>query len=220
MGGDQTDERYVCVDTETNDLFDFKRAADAEGQPRLAEAGLIFLDHNLAVTREYQAYVQPDGWFMTPGATKVNHITHEMLVEKGVPVTEVLDVYTEAIRAGYVVVGHHVQNECKIFRAELRRAKRDDLFQITRNICTMRGLVGVCKLEQKNGRGYKWPKLHEACGHYGIIQRKEHTALADAQAVVELLRAMKRDGVLPKPDIHYAKNRPMPEGGGTYEIHH
>lgn len=75
--------KYAILDTEGNGLFRYKDEAgrsvpaDADGQPRLAEIVLIFADADLKIEREYQAYIKPVGWEMTPGATAVNGLTTE-----------------------------------------------------------------------------------------------------------------------------------------------
>jgi DNA polymerase III subunit epsilon len=210
--------KSVAVDTETSGLFDFKRPADAPGQPRLAEVAMIFLDEMLREERRYQAFIKPDGWVMEPGATEANKLTTEFLLEHGVPVVQALDAYRDAIEEGRVVVAHHAQNDCKIMRAELRRAGRPDLFDVTRNVCTMRALTGVCRIQQKNGRGLKWPSLEEACAHFGIPTEglELHGASVDASLVAELLRRMHAIDVIPDPKVHPAKTPPA--GGPSYEV--
>lgn len=201
--------KYAVIDTEGSGLFDYKRPADAEGQPRLAELVVIFLDEKLEIEREYQAYIKPEGWEMTARATEVNGLTTEFLLEKGVPVAEPLAVYTEAVKAGYVIVAHNAQHDCKQIRAELRRAGMDDLFERTPNICTMRGLTDVCRIPPAGGRGgYKFPKLSEACVHFGLAELGDHSARNDAIACLHLFRKMHEIGVVPEARVHFAKNPP------------
>src|ERR1035437_5011054 len=97
-------DRYVVLDTETSALFDFSKPADAEGQPRLAHMALIYLDSEMNVERETDLLIQPDGWTLDPGAAAVNGLTLERLLADGVPVLQVLSEYTEAVKAGRVVV--------------------------------------------------------------------------------------------------------------------
>lgn len=203
---------YVVIDTEGSGLFDYKRPADADGQPRLAELVMIYVDEDLNVEEEFQAYIRPEGWQMTPGSTAVNGITTEMLMERGVPITDALRSYTAAIEGGRIVVAHNAQHDLKQIRAELRRAGMDDLFEKTPNICTMRGLTDVCCIPPNGGRGgYKFPKLSEACVHFDFPLLGDHSALGDARACLQLLRKMIELGVCPEAKVHYAKNPPMKE---------
>ena len=201
--------RYIVVDTEGTGLFDYKQPADAPGQPRLAEIVMIFIDADLQVEREYHAYIKPDGWEMTPGATAVNGLTTEFLLANGVPIAEALAVYNEAIAEGRVMVAHNQQHDGKQVRAELRRAEMPDQFESAPGICTMRLLTAVCKIPPNGGRGsYKWPKLSEACVFFGLTEMGDHSAINDAKACLALLRKIRDLGLMPEGRVHYAKNRP------------
>jgi DNA polymerase III epsilon subunit-like protein len=210
---------YAIIDTEGSGLFRYKDEkgvpvpADAEGQPRLAELVMIFCNDKLEVTAEYQAYIKPDGWEMSPGATAVNKLTTELLMQKGIPIAEALSVYTSAILdESRIIVAHNAQHDCKQIRAELRRAGLDDLFEKTRNICTMRALTDVCRIPPNGGRGgFRFPKLSEACVHFGFNELGDHTALADARACLQLFRKMHELGVVPEAKVHLAKNPPAKE---------
>lgn len=209
--------KFCVIDTENTGLFDYKREADAEGQPRLAELAMLFLDDKLEIERVFQAYVKPDGWTMPAAATEVHGITTEVLEEKGVPVGEVLDAYTAAIDAGYVIVAHNAQHDCKQMRAELRRAGRPDRFQQTMNVCTMRALTDVCKIPPNGNRGgYKFPKLSEAMVFFDLKPSGDHSALADAMDAYALLRKIIELDVLPEPKVHLAKpkDETVTSGGG------
>lgn len=201
---------YAVIDTEGSGLFDFKRPADGDGQPRLAELVMIFCDEQLNVTNEYQAYIRPDGWEMTPEATAVNNLTTEHLLDKGVPIAEALAVYQSAVvDDDRVIVAHNAQHDCKQIRAELRRAGLPDLFEQTRNICTMRGCMG--KVKKQSGKG-GFPSLSDACAHFEIAQPDgAHRALADARACLEVLRNLIALGICPEAAVHYAKNHPLKE---------
>lgn len=205
--------KYCVLDTEGSGLFRYKDElgnpvpADAEGQPRLAELVMIFANEDLEIESEYQAYVRPDGWEMSEGATKVNGLTTEFLRENGVAIADVLGAYTAAINDGRIIVAHNAQHDCKQMRAELRRAGMPDLFEQTPNFCTMRALTDVCCILNARGNGWKWPKLSEACVHFGLDALGDHTAMADARAVLMLMREMKKRGILPDAKVHYARQR-------------
>lgn len=205
----ETHPGYIIVDTEGTGLFNYKEPADADGQPRLAELVMIYVDADLNVEKEYHKFIRPDGWSMSEGATKINGLTDEFLNEHGVQVTEALNEYSSAIDNGRIMVAHNAQHDAKQIRAELRRAGMDDRFEHAPNICTMRGLTDVCKIPPNGGRGgYKWPKLSEACVFFHMEEFGDHTAMNDARACLALLRKMKELGILPEGQVHYNKNRP------------
>ena len=201
--------KTAVIDTETSGLFDFKQPADAPGQPRLANLAIIMLDENLEVTAEHDFLIQPDGWDLTPEAAAVNGLTVERLKAEGIPVRDVLGKYSTLIEAGYVIATYNAQFDTKIMRGELRRAGMPDLFEQTPNVCLMRASTDVCKIPSKNNRGFKFPKLGEACAFFKIEQSASHTALGDARSAVAILKALHALKALPEPEVHYAKNVPV-----------
>jgi len=204
--------KYIVCDTEGSGLFDYKRPADAEGQPRLAELVLIFVDEDMNIEREYQAYIKPDGWIMPDDTAKIHGLTQDILMEKGIPVVEAIAVYNEAVAEGRVMVAHNSQHDAKQIRAELRRAGMPDQFESAPNICTMRALTDVCKIPPNGGRGgYKWPKLSEAAVFFHFDEFGDHSAMNDARVCLKLLRKLKELDALPEAKVHLAKNPPKKE---------
>ena len=203
--------KYLVIDTETTGLFDFSKPADAEGQPRLANLAMIALDDGLQEGARWNLYVKPDGWKMTEEAQKIHGLTDEFLAANGVAVKDVLDTYARLIDVGYVVAAFGAQYDTKVLRGELRRAGMPDRFETTPNICVMKALTGVCKIPRANGRGYKFPKLAEACHHFHLMQPEAHTALGDALCTVKLLGWLKKLNLIPEPEVHYAKVQPTGE---------
>ena len=201
---------YLVVDVETNALPDYKRPADAEGQPRLASIAMLFVTAELVEESIYSTLVRPLGWSMQPDATAVNGLTDEMLHELGIPVDEVLRAYGAAIEAGRAVIAFNSRFDLKTLRGELRLAGMDDLFEQTPNWCTMRAANPLVKAVGKTGRP-KFPRLEEACRHFGIEAADVHSALGDALACLELARALVAAGVPIDPQVHHA-SRLLPGG--------
>lgn len=200
--------KYVVIDTETSGLFDFSKPADADGQPRLASLAMVFLDEEMIETGRAHILVKPDGWTLGEEAASVNGLTMDLLNEQGVPVADAIAAYGEAIDSGCVVVAFNAQYDTKIMRGEMRRAGVDDRFERTPNICAMRALVDVCQVPKKTGKGFKFPKLSEACAHFEIVNEGEHSAAGDADACVALLRKLHELDRLPPPAVYYAKVAP------------
>lgn len=203
-----TKHKYAVIDTESSGIFDFAKPADAEGQPRLASLGLILFDSEFNRTFEGEYLVKPDGWVMHPEATKVNGLTTEYLLEHGMALGSVLKLYTTLVEQGYVVAAYNAQFDTKVMRGELRRAGLPDLFEVTPNVCLMRACTNVCKVPKKVGPGWKFPKLSEACAFFKIVQTDEHSALGDTRAAANILIALAKLGLLPVPEVHFAKTQP------------
>ena len=205
---------YLVIDTETSGLFDFSKEADADGQPRMATCALVWLDQNYDVEMYADLPIKPDGWELTPAAVAVNGLTMEYLLNHGVPVQMALDRYTKAIvEDRRVVIAHNAQFDCKMMRAELRRAGMSDLFEQTRNICTMRSADKLMKgqIKKLNGKG-GYPRLIDMAAHFGINypETGHHTALADATVTAKVAAHMAAIDALLPAEVHYAKERIKP----------
>lgn len=205
---------FLIKDTESTGLFDFSKPADAEGQPRIAEIGLLFVNDALEVEREYHAYIKPDGWEMTAEAGAINGLTTEYLMEHGVPIVDALMVYSAALVEGRAVVAHNAQHDCKQTRGELRRANLPDLFEITKNVCTMRKANGhILKANGKKG----WPSLKECRAFLKLPEDRPHGAISDARDALAVFRYLRSVGADLTPEVHYAgDNHPAkPKGSPT-----
>lgn len=204
--------KFAVLDTETSGLMDYARPADADGQPRVAEVALIYLDELLNVEHVFQSYVEPNGWTMDPQATLINGLTDEKLREGGIPIGMVLDTYSAAIiDEKRAIVAFGAQFDCKMMRAELRRAGRDDLFEQTQNICLMRSARPFAKmvgrvLTKAGGSNKGWPKLTDLCEFLGIAPGQAHGALSDARDATACLQTMVALGFDPQPTVHHAKD--------------
>jgi DNA polymerase-3 subunit epsilon len=203
--------KYVVFDTETTGLFLFRDKATGETvpaddprQPRMASFAAIVTDENGSIIDTHKMFIKPDGWSIDgTKASEINGLTDAFLNEQGVPVSEVLDLWTGWIEQGLIVAAFNAQFDCKMMRAELRRADRDDLFEETANICLMRALApykdeGLCIL-----RGYV--KLEVACEYFGITNVDAHDAMSDAIATTEILRKLIADDRVPYAKVHFAK---------------
>lgn len=209
----EREPKYVVFDTETTGLFIFKDKetgepipADDPRQPRMASFAAIIADeYGKEISRE-KIFVKPDGWSIDgTHASEVNGLTDAFLMENGAPVSDILDAWEGYVDDGLIVAAFNAQFDCKMMRAELRRADRDDMFEKTMNTCLMRGLApykdeGLCVV-----RGYV--KLEAACEYFDITYENAHDAMADAEAALGILKRLIADDRVIEPKVHYAKNR-------------
>lgn len=199
----------IVVDVETNGLMDFKRSADAEGQPRMAHFAMILIDDGGNVEGENNFFIAPDGWSMTPETTAINGLTDEYLTLHGVPVKIALDCYSTAIMEGRMVISHGAQFDLKIMRSELRRAGMDDLFEQTPNVCTMRKANGIILCERTDKKtGEKklvggWPSLNRCRDVLGISTEGAHGAVKDAMDALAVYKHLLAQGVDLTPEVHH-----------------
>lgn len=195
---------YLIVDCETSHLFNYELAADAPGQPRLAQIGMIFVNSNLEIERETEFLIKPEGWEMHPEAAEKTGLTTERLKEHGTPIAEAMALYDAGIAARRVVVGFNVQFDLKMCRAELRRAGLEDRYLQTRNLCMMWATRAIVGARGANG-AVKIPTLAEACAFFDIPQPQAHSALADAHSAFSLMLKLVERSALPEPKSPYDK---------------
>lgn len=209
---------FLVIDTETNGLMDYKRPADAPGQPRVAEFAALLVNKDGEVESEFQRYIKPPmldtgpEWAMTEETTEVNGITNQTLWNLGVPIKEVLDWYSMHILSGRAVVAFGAQFDCKMMRSELRRAGMDDLFERTPNICLMRSARPFAKqigreIVKAGGSNKGWVKLTDLCNFCGVpVGPKLHGGIEDTRLTALCFRYMLENGFDPTPAVHHAKD--------------
>lgn len=203
---------YLVIDTESDGLFDWGKAADAEGQPRLASIGMIFVSRNFEIEREEDWLIRPETWRFDNNseAARVNGLTHERLVAEGIQVTKALELYAAGIDVGRTVIGFNITHDLKLMRSELRFAGINDRYLKTRSLCMMwatRAIVGATDARGK----VKIPSLQEACAFFGIEQPKAHSALADARSAYQLMLKLVERGALPEPKSPYDRPAKKPK---------
>ncbi len=209
---------YIIIDTEGSGLFKHRDPvtkevirSDAPGQPRMAEFAAVMLDDRFDIIEEYQSYIQPAGWDhdMPQEAIAIHGLTMDYLWLNGRPVGEALAYYETAVRNNNILIGFNQQHDGRQVRAELRHAGRDDLFEITPNICAMRSITTNMKgqIKKLNGKG-GFPRLIDAAAHFGIPyeESKRHTALEDARVTACLARILHQRGALLPAEVHRAVN--------------
>jgi DNA polymerase-3 subunit epsilon len=192
---------YLIIDTETSGLFDFRAAADAPGQPRLASIAMLICDADLRLISAHSSLIYPEGWVMAAEAERVNGLSQDFLLAHGEPILDILVRYRQAVLAsGCTVIAHNAQYDTKVMRGEMRRAGMSDLYSETRHICTMQALTDILAIPSPRGRGFKWPKLAEAVERcLGREHVGAHGCLQDALACLDLARWLKERGLLPAP---------------------
>jgi DNA polymerase-3 subunit epsilon len=200
--------RYAITEVATNGLIDWKLAADAATQPRLAQLAMIYIDSEMAAG-DYttEITVRSDGWAMEAGASAANGLTDDCLAMDGKPVQNAVQAYRGAIDTNYVIVSFSTAYVLKIMRGECRRAGIEDRYEHTPSIDLMRALTDVCQMPYAGGKkGFKQPKMTEACAHFGMVCPAVRDAVANARISMELFSRLVGLGRLPAPKLPSAKD--------------
>jgi DNA polymerase-3 subunit epsilon len=198
---------HLVIDCETTGLFEYSLPADAKGQPRLCQLGLIWLRDDLSVIAEGEYTIKPNGWTIPEEATAINGLTQEMLEEMGQPIDAALNHYAVAIDKGNVIVGFNAAYDIKLMRGELRRAEMNDRYMQTRTLDVMQGCRKLVDARTRTGKS-KAPSLAEACNHFQIEREPvPHRALGGARATLQILQKLREQGLMPPYKNPYDKTK-------------
>jgi DNA polymerase III subunit epsilon len=192
-------QTVLFFDTETTGLPKSNKAPleDLDNWPRMVQLAWATCssDDVEAETRNYIIY--PGGYTIPDFVARIHGITTERAIAEGVPIDGVLEEFRDAIGKVDLLVAHNMTFDEKIAGAEFLRAKFFNHLEDRPRLCTMRCSTGLCRIPQKNGRGFKWPKLAElhqflfGCGFDGA-----HDARNDVAAGVRCYWELRKRGVL------------------------
>jgi len=185
----------LFFDTETSGVpKNYKRNfTDVENWPRLVQLGYIKTDNNLNILDSKEYLVKPSGFVIPAEVSRVHGIIHDEALENGLDLEYVLDVFSKELFGCSLLVGHNINYDLNVVGAEfIRCGMYNPLIDIP-FFCTMKAGINETKIPGKYG--YKWPKLDELYYHY--FQKpieKQHTALADVEATLEVYRMLPKVG--------------------------
>jgi DNA polymerase-3 subunit epsilon len=179
----------LALDTETTGKADFNSGYRAEHQPRIVQLAAILLDDKLEEVMSLNCVVRPEGWDIPEEASAIHGITTEFADKVGVSIKTVLSFLGQMKRSAEIYVAHNIDFDRLIVLSEFYRAFGDGAeIPEGRCFCTMKAMVGHCKLPGNYG-DYKWPKLTEAYRHaFGSEFEGAHDALADVRACVRVFQ--------------------------------
>lgn len=166
--------RYMFFDTETNSLK----------QDRVAlQLAWILTDEEGNTALKKTFYLKRDV-YIEPGASQVNHITNELLKEKGVSPVEVYKQFVDDLSKIEILVAHNYSFDIQVLRNDFQTFGLDLSLLEKSHICTM--LWSKEYVQAKNVYGsLKNPRLEEMAGLllFGDINHsfpKAHDALFDS----------------------------------------
>lgn len=187
---------YLIFDTETTGLPRNWNAplTDSDNWPRCIQIAWQLHDA-MGNLIEHQDYlVQPKGFNIPFDAEKIHGISTELAQQQGIPLTEVVEKFTEALSKTKFVVGQNVGFDLNIMGAEYHRLGMENpLPKISvLDTCT-ETTAQLCQLPGGRGGKFKLPTLTEL--HEFLFQSpfaEAHNATADVEATtrcfLELVR--------------------------------
>lgn len=187
---------YLFFDTETTGLPARWNApvTDTDNWPRLVQLAWIMCDDQGQRLESCDALVKPEGFVIPPEVSRLHGITTNIAHEKGRPLREVMEEFSEQLDQAGALVGHNISFDECIIGAEFERLRMLTCLFLKPKYCTMKSSTDYCKLPGK--KGFKSPRLAEL---HRILFGEEfdnaHNALADVEATARCFWELKRRGV-------------------------
>src|SRR5210317_118962 len=187
---------YLIFDTETTGLPKRWDApiTDTDNWPRCIQIAWQLHD-GMGNCIEHQDYlVKPEGFNIPYDAEKIHGISTELAQEQGLPLTQVLEKFNEALDKSKFVVGQNVGFDLNIMGCEFYR--EDSVTKLLElpilDTCTEH-TAELCKIPGGRGGKFKLPTLTELHEYlFGEAFNEAHNATADVEATtrcfLELIR--------------------------------
>lgn len=188
---------YLFFDTETTGLPKDWNApvTRLSNWPRLVQLGYLLYDAEGNLHGQGNHLIQPQGFTIPKGASRVHGITTEIALEKGQPLDAVLNEFGDMIDSAKFLIGHNISFDNNIVGAEFLRQKMKNPIPSKKSICTMRKSTDFCRIS--GPYGYKWPtltQLHKKL--FGEGFDGAHDAVADITATARCFWELRKRGVL------------------------
>ena len=189
----------VYFDTETTGLPPYRNAPYTHpGQPRIVQLAAILADEDGKEWASLNAVVQPEGFTIPAESVATHGITTGIASAVGVPLVNVLGLFSRMLRVAEAYCGHNVDYDVTVVSGELHRLGRPILFGEKRRICTKDMTEPLAKLPPTErmiragfGQKFKPPTLQEAHAYlFGAEFDGAHDALADVRACARVHRAV------------------------------
>ena len=182
-------------DTETTGLVEHRASYDDPRQPwPVSIAAIDWCDGK--IVREYKTLVRlPPGTVIHPKAQEVHGISFEQTQEEGMPIGEVLDLFTSSAHASDYHAAYNLPFDDKVMRALAHRvnpsiAPEDVtgyLYGSSKAMCVMELTRTLLRIPSSSGFGFRNIKLGQA---YKRVCKKDligaHDAMADTRAAMEI----------------------------------
>ncbi|WP_228850317.1 DNA polymerase III subunit alpha [Aegicerativicinus sediminis] len=187
---------FLIFDTETTGLPKRWDApiSDTDNWPRCVQIAWQLHDE-MGSCIEHQDYlVQPDGFNIPYDAEKIHGISTELAQQEGIPLSDLLDEFSEVLSRAKFIVGQNVGFDVNIIGAEFFRLGIDNNLQElpVLDTCT-ESTAELCKIPGGRGGKFKLPTLTEL--HEFLFNQpfaEAHNASADVEATarcfLELVR--------------------------------
>tara|TARA_Y100000991_G_scaffold215560_1_gene206528 strand:- start:74 stop:4432 length:4359 start_codon:yes stop_codon:yes gene_type:complete len=187
---------YLIFDTETTGLPRSWKAplTDTDNWPRCVQIAWQLHDEMGKIIEHKDFLIRPDGFDVPYEVEKIHGISTELATQKGHELSEVLDIFSQAVSKAKFIVGQNVGFDINVWGCEFHRTGKDiDWTSMpVLDTCTEKTAL-ICKIPGGRGGKFKFPNLTELYSHlFNETFAEAHNATADVEATtrcfLELLR--------------------------------
>ena len=186
---------YLVFDTETTGLpLNYKAPlTDFNNWPRMVQLAWQIHDVKGDLIEVKNYIVKPDGFTIPYNSEKIHGISTELANKKGIPLDEVLTLFTNALKNASYIIGHNISFDNNIVGCEFLRSNMTNILTEKISVDTKEEATEFCQLPGGRGGKYKWPNLSELYVKlFNESFAEAHNASADVEATtrcfLELLR--------------------------------
>ncbi len=187
---------YLIFDTETTGLPKRWKApiTDVDNWPRCIQIAWQLHDEFGKLIEQQDFLIQPDGFNIPYDAEQIHGISTLLAQKQGKPLTEVLELFNEALEKTTFIVGQNLQFDLNIMGCEFHRERtKTTLLDIpVLDTCTEK-TASLCQITGGRYGKFKLPTLTEL--HQKLFNQpfgEAHNATADVEATarcfLELIR--------------------------------
>jgi DNA polymerase-3 subunit alpha len=193
---------YLIFDTETTGLPANYNAppTDTNNWPRMVQLAWECHDATGQLTDARSYIIKPEGYTIPFAAEKVHGITTEKAMAEGIDLLFVLGEFEKCLGLSSFVIGHNVEFDLNIIKAEYVRKGFESRLSGMVAVCTKEESTEFCALPGGRGGKFKWPALDEL--YYKLFQERfdeAHNAAADVAATARcFLELLRQDIVTPR----------------------
>ena len=138
----------IFFDTETtglpkrqyNKYFSPKNTSQYDSS-RLASIAWIKTNFSYEIISKGCHYVKPDNWTVCPEALEVNNLTDELLNKKGLPIDQIIKIFSEEMKDVKFLVAHNIAFDVRIILSEIYRTNNLEFYKVissTQQFCSMK----------------------------------------------------------------------------------
>jgi len=184
--------KLLIFDTETTGLpINKKQSALSKPNnwPHIVSISWVIMDSKISeIIKEHNHIIKPLGWTIPQESTKIHGISHDMAVEKGDDLSEVIRQFMED--PCDMIVGHNIEFDINVLINAIVWDLGMEPPMFPREICTMKLSTNLCKIPGKY-RDYKYPSLKEL--YFRVFSRypdekQLHGSLYDTIILCEIIK--------------------------------